>query len=106
HCERKINKVTSCPVSNTILKYHELVEEVWLNKQGKIFGRLVGCDEWFGYLLFAINLTRIAVKHPNYMFGKLLGEFCISFSKIKRSKICLRFDYLSIDERVLLLEVA
>lgn len=106
HCEHKITKVTSCPVSTTILKYHKLVEGVWLNKQGKIFGRSVGCDEWFDYLLFAINLTRIAVKHPNYMFGKLLGEFGIGFSKIKRSKTSLRFDYLSTDERVLLLEVA
>ena len=40
------------------------------------------------------------------MFGKLLGEFGISFSKIKRSKTSLRFDYLSIDEKVLSLEVA
>src|SRR5699024_2592563 len=51
-------------------------------------------------------LVRRGLHNPNYMFGKLLTVLEIDTSALSLPKTALRFDYLPIEERALLLECA
>ncbi|MEC5209829.1 hypothetical protein RCH20_000881 [Psychrobacter sp. PL15] len=63
-------------------------------------------NDWFDYLIFSINIVRMALRNPNYMFAKLLLEFGVDVSSLSVPRTALRFDYLPIEERALLLKYA
>lgn len=81
-------------------------DKVFRDKQGIVLGKMVSMNDWFDYLIFSINLVRIALRHPNYMFAKLLFQFGIDIRGLSLPKTALRFDYLPIEERAELLEYA
>ncbi len=82
------------------------IDNVFHDKQGTVLGEIVSMNDWFDYLIFSINIVRIALRNPNYMFAKLLLEFGVDVSSLSLPSTALRFDYLPIEERALLLKYA
>lgn len=85
-------------------RFQLLSDQVCHVKQGVVLGKIVSIADWFDYLLFLINLTRIALKNNNHMFGKLLTKLGINLEYMSFPKTGLRFDFLPLEERVILLE--
>lgn len=106
-CHHKLDtEVTDIPPSETIYQFQLLADQVFQNKQGTVLGKLVSMGDWFDYLLFLINMTRLALRNPDYMFGKLLFEFGLKVDTLSTPKTALRFDYIPIEEKTVLLECA
>ncbi|MBE0442125.1 MULTISPECIES: TniQ family protein [unclassified Psychrobacter] len=106
-CHHKLDKTTLDTIpSEVVYKFQLLANQVLYSKQGTILGKVVDIAEWFDYLLFLINLVRQALKNPDYMFGKLLLELGIDLSELSSPKTSLRFDFLPLEERIVLIEHA
>ena len=106
-CLYKIDKAISDITPSAALdKFQLLADQAFFSKQGIVLGQVVSMAQWFEYLLFLINLVRRGLHNPNYMFGKLLTVLEIDTSALSLPKTALRFDYLPIEERALLLECA
>lgn len=106
-CLSKIDKaISSITPSNTLKEFQELADQTFFSKQGVVLGQVVSMAQWFEYLLFLINLVRRGLHNPNYMFGKLLTVLEVDTSALSLPKTALRFDYLPIEERAVLLECA
>lgn len=106
-CGSKIDKATiEVKPSETIYQFQRLADQVFAEKEGLVLGNMVDISDWFEYLLFLINIIRLAARNPDYMFGKLLGYFGMNTTQISLPKTALRFDYLPLEERVALLEIA
>lgn len=106
-CDSKIdNAVVEKLPSEAIYQFQQLADQVFNDKEGSIFGKMVDISDWFEYLSFLINMVRLAARNPDYMFGKLLCELGIDVRGISLPKTSLRFDYLPLEERVILLESA
>lgn len=93
-------------VTESIYRFQLQADKVFNDKQGVVLGKTVSINDWFDYLIFTINMVRIALRNPSYMFAKLLLEFNISISGLSLPKTALRFDYLPIEERAVFLEHA
>ncbi|MCD9475801.1 MULTISPECIES: TniQ family protein [Gammaproteobacteria] len=106
-CLYKIDKaISDIKPSAALDKFQLLADQAFFSKQGIVLGQLVSMAQWFEYLLFLINLVRRGLHNPNYMFGKLLTVLEIDTSALSLPKTALRFDYLPIEERAVLLECA
>lgn len=106
-CLCKLDQVTpDITPSEALYKFQILADQAFYNKQGVVLGKVVSMVQWFEYLLFLINLVRRGLKNPNYMFGKLIVALGIDTSTLSLPKTALRFDYLPIEERAVLLECA
>lgn len=106
-CRSKVDKPTiDISPSKAIYQFQQLADQVFNDKEGVVLGNVVGISEWFEYLLFLINMVRLAVRNPDYMFGKLLCELGVDVKDISMPKTALRFDCLPLEERVILLENA
>lgn len=106
-CDSKLDKAVSTVVpSETVYQFQILANQVLHDKQGVILGEVVSIADWFDYLLFLINLIRQALKNASYMFGKLLSELGIDLSELSLPKTGLRFDFLPLEERTVLIEQA
>lgn len=106
-CRSKIDKVAiEKKPSEAIYQFQQLADNVFIEKEGSVLGKMVDISEWFEYLSFLINMVRIAARNPDYMFGKLLCELGIDVKGISIPKTALRFDCLPLEERVVLLENA
>lgn len=105
-CLCKIDKAIDITPSNALNEFQLLADQVFFSKQGVVLGKVVSMGQWFEYLLFLINLVRRGLHNPNYMFGKLLTVLEIDTSALLLPKTALRFDYLPIEERAVLLECA
>lgn len=105
-CFCKIDKAIDITPSNALNEFQLLADQVFFSKQGVVLGKVVSMGQWFEYLLFLINLVRRGLHNPNYMFGKLLTVLEIDTSALLLPKTALRFDYLPIEERAVLLECA
>ena len=106
-CHHKLDtEVTDIPPSETIYQFQLLADQVFQNKQGTVLGKLVSMGDWFDYLLFLINMTRLALRNPDYMFGKLLFQFGVDIDTLSTPKTALRFDFIPIEEKTVLLECA
>lgn len=106
-CHSKVDKATiEVNPSEVIYQFQHLADQVFDEKEGAVLGNVVDISEWFEYLLFLINMVRLAARNPDYMFGKLLYDFGIDVRGISLPKTALRFDYLPLEERVVLLESA
>ena len=106
-CLYKIDKAISDITPSAALdKFQLLADQAFFSKQGIVLGQVVSMAQWFEYLLFLINLVRRGLHNPNYMFGKLLTVLEIDTSALSLPKTALRFDYLPIEERAVLLECA
>lgn len=106
-CHSKLDKViVDTKPSKTIYQFQLLVDKVFHEKKGIVLGKTVSIGEWFDYLLFLINMIRLALRNPSYMFGKLLFEFGIEINSLSLPKTALKYDFLPIKERATLLEYA
>lgn len=107
HCRSKIGKVDKeLVITESIYRFQLQADKVFYDKQGVVLGKTVGMNDWFDYLIFTINIVRMALRNSNYMFAKLLLEFDIDIGSLSLPKTALRFDYLPIEERAALLEHA
>ena len=106
-CRKKLGKVSkNLMPTEAIYRFQLQADKVFYDKQGLILGKMVNMDDWFSYLIFSINIIRMALRNPNYMFAKMLLEFDIDIRSLLLPKTALRFDYLPIEERAALLEHA
>ena len=92
--------------SEALCEFQKLADKAFFSKEGVVLGQVVGMRQWFEYLIFLINLVRRGLKNPNYMFGKLIAALGIDASALSPPKTALRFDFLPVDERAVLLECA
>lgn len=102
HCDKKIDKAV-IPISNVdkdVLRFQLLAQKVWHDSYGYVLDDQVSSSEWFEFVLFAINMVRIALKNLEYMFGRLLAEFDIDLTHAKRSSTGSRLELLPVTERV------
>lgn len=110
HCHACRSKIDAVVIekkpSGAIYQFQQVADKVFIEKEGSVLGKMVDISEWFEYLSFLINMVRIAARNPDYMFGKLLCELGIDVKTISLPKTALRFDYLPLEERVILLENA
>lgn len=102
HCDGKIDKaiIPTEHIDNDVLKFQQLAQMVWHNKYGYVLNQKVTSGEWFEFILFAVNMVRVALKNPEYMFGRLLAEFDIDIAHTKRPSTGSRLELLPAIERV------
>lgn len=106
-CRSKIDKVViEQKPSEAIYQFQIIADQVFNEKEGSVLGSMVDISDWFEYLSFLINMVRLAARNPDYMFGKLLCELGVDVKGILLPKTALRFDFLPLEERVTLLEIA
>lgn len=106
-CCHKLDKAILLVVpSEAVYQFQLLANQVFHHKRGVVLENVVNIGDWFDYLLFLINLIRIALKNPNYMFGKLLLKLGINLEDLAPPKTGLRFDFLPVEERAMLVGLA
>ena len=106
-CHRRLDiTVVGLPLSEANYQFQLLTDKVFYDKQGFVLEEVVSIGDWFDYLLFLINIIRLALRNPDYMFGKLLFEFGIDIHSLSLPKTALRFDFLPLEERAAFLECA
>lgn len=106
-CHCKLDEtIVGLPFSEAIYQFQLLADKVFYEKQGMVLEEMVSLGDWFDYLLFLINIIRLALRNPDYMFGKLLVEFGINTNSLSLPKTALRFDFLPLKERAAILECA
>lgn len=106
-CRKRLN--TSSPklvTSNKLYEYQVTAESVYRNKQGLVFGEVVGIADWFDTLLFLINMVRKGVNNIEHLLGRILltHRALHDMKEIVIPRSRLSFDSLDIKERMFLLE--
>ncbi|OLF35211.1 hypothetical protein BTW00_09740 [Psychrobacter sp. C 20.9] len=109
HCREKLcAHIEKGPICLDTYQFQTMAEQALFTNQATALERQITSADWFELMLFFINLIRKSTLEKNLIYYNLIKTFGISVDNLKLSKTRtgLKFDYLSYDERVMLMAYA
>lgn len=109
HCREKLN----AEKANQLLcadayEFQLKAEQVLSATQTMIFGHSITSADWFELMLFFINLIRKSTLKKHFIYKSLVETLDLGIEgfELSTTRTGLKFDYLSYDERVMLMAYA